>query len=147
MKRPHFDAMIAKICAVFVFPYPQEETLAAWFDMAGTIEFGKASQWVCEEFCTRNKRITRGTNIGAELLELGKEYRKNAYVHAVCAEQKGCKNCSDLMPGFIFTSYFEGTRPYRCVHVCVCNTDPRYKDRPHRTLDDVINHGYSPEIR
>lgn len=144
MKRPQFDAMIAKICAAFVFPYPLEETLDVWFQLAGEkIEFGAPSIWVCNEFCTRNKRITRGTNIGAELAEIWKEYRKDKYLAASCGEQKGCKDCSSDMAGYIFAQQYNGNQQYRCTLVCACNTDPRMSKYPHYTRDSASRAGFS----
>lgn len=145
MKRPQFDAMIAKICAAFVFPFPAEDTLDAWYQLAGErMEFGAPSMWVCNEFCTRNKRITRGTNVGAELADIWKEYRKDKFLSASLAasEQNGCKECSKAMAGYIFAMQYNGSFKYRCMLLCTCNTDPRMAKFPHFTRDSASRAGF-----
>lgn len=72
-----FEAAVNKICAAFVFPKPENATVEAWFECAGNMTL-RESAWVVDEFIRRIARITRGVNIGHELVTLREEFKNNA---------------------------------------------------------------------
>lgn len=140
MTRQDFDLAVQKVCAAFVFSEPSDAALAAWYELAGHMPL-QAAAWVVEEFIRRNSRITRGTNIGRELLLLYEEHERSQQAQAAVSVS-GCRNCSAGFPGWIrVVSHPHGevihTETYLCR--CVCNHDPRFAKYQAWTREQLEN--------
>lgn len=133
-----FEAAVHKICAAFVFPKPEKDTVEAWFECAGNMTL-RESAWVVDEFIRRTARITRGVNIGHELATLRDEFKNNAQAEKfrnqanTARANTGCPHCTRGMPGFVQREVREGNNIYMRTYRCTCNHDVRFANVPFYT--------------
>lgn len=146
MTRTEFDAAIQKICAAFVFPYPAEDTLLAWHQVAGGMDL-RDSAWVVDAFIRRNGRITRGVNLGHELAALHAEYATQQLGQQYSAHKKqaGCEQCSRTHPGFFRVHiYAHGHEPESpsALFRCACNSEPQFAAYPAWTRAQILSYPF-----
>lgn len=147
MTLEEFEAAISKICAAFVFPYPEKDTISAWYQVAGSMTL-RASKWVVDEFIRTTGRITRGINLGHELEELNAEYKKNQKAEEFRRQRENiadsaqrCPDCSAGFPGWIRVHVrAHGDEPESFpLYRCACNKDSRFLHKQAWTREQISN--------
>lgn len=141
MTMPDFNAAIGRIFAAFNVEPPAEETVLAWYDVAGNIPGGEAASWCVRQFIAGKSRLFRGDNVSRELVALYEEFKRLRQVerfHAqAAAPRQECPECTPGFPGFVRVRCIIGKLEYQQLYRCRCNHDPRFSRIPRYTAEEV----------